>query len=336
MSKKALFKILQYVIFLGIGLGIIVYMWYQMDEEEKSKLFEALTTVNYWYLIPIFIGGFLSHYFRALRWKLLLESVEIRPTTANTVFSVLIGYIANLVIPRAGEVAKCTVLAKYEKVPADKMIGTIVAERAFDVLCLILVTATTFMLSADVIGNYVTDKLGEATHSIYKYVIILGGLLLTVLSLYFIFKRRKESKVGKFLVGLADGVKSIFNLRKRGLFLLYTVAIWFMYWLLVQLGFWSMPATAHLGGLTAMVILIFGSLGMIATQGGIGAYHVLVIDILGFYGITKPDAAAFSSISWAAQTGIVLILGAIAIIALPIYNRKQHNAQTAVDTEQDS
>jgi uncharacterized protein (TIRG00374 family) len=142
MNKKTLLTILQYVVFLGLGIAIIFYMMGQLSEQDKAEMLAAIKGVRLWMMIPIVIVGFLSHWFRALRWKLILEPLDIKPTTINTFFSVMIGYIANLALPRAGEVAKCTVLARYEKVPADKMIGTIVAERAFDVLCLGLITAS--------------------------------------------------------------------------------------------------------------------------------------------------------------------------------------------------
>lgn len=329
MNKKILLTVLQYIIFLGLGIAIIMYMSGQLSAEDKANMMAAIKGVELWMLIPIFIAGFLSHYFRALRWKLLLEQVDVRPSTTNTTFAVLIGYIANLVLPRAGEVAKCTVLARYEKVPADKMIGTIVAERAFDVVCLIIITIAAFVSQADIIGEYASGLFGTMSGNAkglvatiyFKIFIIITfvGLIAFILLL----KRIKETKVGKFIKGLGDGVKSIFKLKKVGMFMLYTALIWGLYWFLLMLGFWSMSQLSHLSGLAAMVVLVFGSIGMIATQGGIGAYPYLVGKILLFYGIAEAHGLAFGWVSWTVQTGVVVIFGVAALVLLPIYNNKK-------------
>ncbi len=303
----------------------------KLSEEDKRQMVNAIKGVRIGWLFPIFIAGFLSHLFRALRWKLLMEPLGIRPTTLNTTAAVLIGYIANLFVPRAGEVAKCTVLARYENVPADKMIGTIVAERAFDVLCLVSVTATAFALQADIIGSYLWNILDKITANKNGIFIAIGGFIFLIAVLIFLSKKIKNTKVGKFIKGLGDGVKSIFKLKKRGMFLLYTTLIWITYWIQVLFGFWSMPALEHLSGLTALITLIFGSIGMIATQGGIGAYTYLVADILSAYGIDNAYGQAFGWVSWAVQTGIILVLGLASILF--IINRKRRNAQATANTK---
>lgn len=333
MTKKTFITILQYVTFLGLGIAIIFYMVGKLSDREKDEMLLAIKSINAWYLIPILIAGFLSHYFRALRWKLMLEPLRIRPTTANTTFAVLIGYLANLVLPRAGEVAKCTVLARYENVPADKMIGTIVAERIFDLICLITVTAIAFTAEADVIGQFAQEKLGRISEKTPVFVVVLIAGILGIVVLALVYRRYKETKAGRFIKGLGDGLKSIVKMKKRGQFLMYTVLIWSMYLLLLMLGFRCMPATQHLTVMTGLVVLVFGSVGMITTQGGIGAYTYLVAETLKFYGLEQAYGQAFGWLSWAVQTGIVLILGIAALILLPLYNRKKHNAQTTVDTK---
>jgi len=340
MNKKILLTVLQYIIFLGLGIAIIFYMSAQLSEEDKESMMSAIKGVRLWLLIPIFLVGFLSHYFRALRWKLLLEEVDVKASTTNTTFAVMIGYIANLVLPRAGEVAKCTVLARYEKVPADKMIGTIVAERAFDVVCLVLITIAAFVLQADIIGDFAAEKFGTISSnaqgvftSIYFQIFIIVGAV-GLIAFILLLKRIKHTKVGQFIKGLGDGVASIFRLKKRGMFLLYTLCIWGAYWFLVWMGFWSMSQLEHLSGLSALVVLIFGSIGMIATQGGIGAYPLLVGQILVHYNIAEAHGLAFGWVSWTVQTGVVVLFGALSLILLPIYNnRKATHVKAELDNE---
>lgn len=330
---KALKIVLQYIVFLGLGIGIIYYMFHNMKAEDKAAMYESMKQTRIWIIIPVLISGFLSHWFRALRWKLMLKPLNIRPTTTNTTLAILIGYLVNLLVPRMGEVAKCTVLAKYEHVPADKMVGTVVAERAFDVLILGLITLAAFGLQAGVIGDYAQSLMGAFAA---KTTLLIGaacGLIFMVLVLMYIYKKYKHSKIGRLIKGLADGVNSIWKLKDRGQFVGYTVLIWGMYYLQVMMAFWCLPATEHLGWLCALVVLVFGSVGMIATPGGIGAYPLLVAGILQKYGISPGDGQALGWVAWMAQAVILLVLGIIALIVLPIFNRNKHHAQVRVDTE---
>ncbi len=328
--NKSLMKILQYVFFLGLGIAIIFYMYHSLSPNDRDQMLAAIRGVRLWIMVPIFISGFLSHFFRALRWKLLLEPLRIHPGTVNTTLAVLIGYVANLVLPRAGEVAKCTVLAKYEKVPADKMVGTILAERAFDVVCLFIIIILACVLQAHIIGTYAQDQFQKLLTKKYLFLAMLAILAAGIIAIILIYRRHKETKIGKFIKGMSHGVSAIIHMKKRWAFIGYTCLIWFMYLLQVYLGFLGLPATDHLSMLAALVVLIFGSIGMITTQGGIGAYTFLVAHILHFYHIDDGNAQAFGWVAWAVQTGIIVILGAAAIIILPIINRTK-NAQAGLD-----
>jgi hypothetical protein len=182
-----------------------------------------------------------------------------------------------------------------------------------------------------IIGDYAQDVFGKIAAKTNVFIFVLVTLVLMIVVLVMVYRRFKESKVGRFIKGLGDGVRSILQLKKRGMFLLYTALIWGCYWFLVMLGFWSMESTEHLGMLAALVVLIFGSIGMITTQGGIGAYPYLVGKILLFYGIDKAYGQAFGWVSWTVQTGIIILLGVLSLVLLPVYNRTPHNAQDTVD-----
>jgi len=330
MSRKTLSTVLQLILFLSLGIGLIVWRYNGMTAEEKEQMFAAFGHVRWIYGIPIFIIGFLSHWFRALRWKLLLQPLGIYPTTANTTFAVLIGYLANTLVPRLGEVAKCTVLAKYEKVPADKLVGTIIAERAFDLVCLVLIALVTLGLQYDIISPYAQKLYQEAflssdgsfiwTRMLLLAVIAAGGILAIVL----LYRKIKDSKVGHIIKGIGEGLKAIGLVRHKVLFLLYTLLIWSMYTSAIVVGFYALPETEQLMPLAGLAVITFGSIGMILTPGGIGAYPEIVARVLTFYGIPAAYGFAYGWVSWGAQTVIVLILGLAALILLPLYNRTSH------------
>lgn len=310
----------------------------RMSPNDKAVMIASIKQTRMAYIWPILFCGLLAHWFRALRWKLLLRPLDIYPTTTNTTLAVLIGYLVNLLVPRMGEVAKCTVLAKYEKVPADKMVGTIVSERVFDVLCLGVITLIALVWEADVITDFAMNNIfiplsqKKGTFLVLGLVAVLGVALLM-----FIYKKGKNSKVGRLINGLFDGVKSILVMKDKGKFLVYTVLIWTFYLAMMYLGLLSLPATDHLGVNVALVLLVFGSVGMIVTPGGIGAYPVLLAGILTVYALSIGDGNAFGWVSWAVQTGIVIVLGLLAVIILPIYNRRQHDSRKiAMDTKENS
>jgi uncharacterized protein (TIRG00374 family) len=337
MSKKVLLLLIQYVVFFGLGFTLIYLQYRKLTPSDMRDLQSALTQVKErsWIFIPIVFVGFLSHFFRGLRWRLMLESLDIHPTVTNITGAVFIGYITNLLIPRMGEVAKCTVMARYEKEPADKLIGTIVAERAFDMVCLLAICVLTFFVQMEVVSTYIkhlSEQMAGKNLPLLVGIALLG-LVFGVAALVYLYRRNKDGKLGKFIKGLGEGVASILKLKQRTLFLLYTFLIWGAYLFLILLGFWALPATGSLGMGAALSVLVFGSLGMIVTPGGLGAYpQALQLVLSMLYAVPASFALAFGWISWLAQTLIILFFGALAFLILPVYNRKR-NGQTAVDSK---
>lgn len=263
--KKTLLTILQYLVFLGLGIWIVYHMLHQLKPQQKDELVAAIKSIDAWYLVPISIAGFFSHFFRAMRWRYLLRTVDMRPTLLNTVFAVMIGYITNLALPRAGEVAKCTVLAKYEKMPAHKMIGTIVAERAFDILCLFIIAIGAFLIQFNWIDDYVSARIVslEAKIKMHEHILLgsLAALIVFIIASIVIYRRSRETKFGRFMKEMNHGILSILHMKKRGQFMGYTALIWLMYVMQIYIGLLSLPATHHLSPLAALVVLVYGSVG---------------------------------------------------------------------------
>lgn len=336
MRRKTATTILQLVIFAALGGGIVWYMLSHMSADDRRMMLSSIRQTNLLWLLPFFVFYLLSQWARARRWMVMLDPVGIHPTTTNTTLAVLIGYLVNLIPPRAGEVAKCTVLAKYEKMPADKMIGTIVAERSFDVICLLLIIAVGFYWQGDAVDTYLQNELRGNTPSTTT-LLIWGGIIgLIVGALIALYRRNRDSRIGRFLGGLGAGFTSIFHLRKRGMFLFYTVLIWGSYIAQIMFGFRAMPETAGLGVGTALMTLIFGSAAIIASPGGVGLYPFLVGKLLrGGYGISAPAANAFGWVSWIALTVATLLSGVASLILLPLYNRQPHDSQAPVDPAED-
>jgi hypothetical protein len=263
-----------------------------------------------------------------------MEPLGYKPRIFNTYMAVLIGYMANLAIPRLGEVLKCTILARYEKVPADKLVGTIVAERAFDVLCLALVIIITVITQADVIGGYIGVELNKIVQtkagafSSTRIFIMLAALVIVILAVVIVFKKFSHSnfikKIKTIFEGIWHGITSVRYLKNKGWFVFHTIFIWSMYLLSVQIGFWAMKETAVYGIPQALSVLTMGSLAMIvpAPGAGLGVYALFVQNTMLAYDLKDTLGFAFGQLMWSVQFFFALISGSIALSLLPYFNKR--------------
>lgn len=331
--KKRLLSFAKYLFFLGLGIFLIWWSLHQIPPEKWEEFKKVLRTANYWLLLPVFLILSLSHVLRALRWKILMEPMGYQPRLVNTFFAVMIGYLANLAVPRLGEVLKCTLLSRYEKVPAEKLVGTIVAERAVDVLSLALLFVFALLIQFDVVGEYGIQLIkqisssGSGSVSFVKVGMVLAILLVVIALIRIIFKRFAHLRVvivfKKIVKGIWEGLSSIKNLQHKGLFIFYTVAIWALYIIGTWVGLLATSGTSHLGISDAVVILAFGSIGMIITPGGIGAYAYFIAKVVEISGVPFEIGFANGTLQWFAQFIIVLAVGGLSLILLPLYNKKR-------------
>lgn len=332
--KKLASIILQYVVFLGLGVFLIWWSSRNLTDTEVARLRDTLGGARYMLVLPAMAMLLLSHFSRAVRWKILMEPLGIRPRTANTFFAVLLGYFFNLLVPRLGEVVKCTTLARYEKTPVDKLIGTMVAERAIDFLCLVAVIFLTIVLQLDLAGPFVAGELkavfaGKGNGARYTGIIFtLIGVIAAIWLIRWAIARFAHIgwvvRIRDVFRGIWQGLTSVRHVERKGAFIGHTAFIWLMYLLSIRLGFLAMEPVEHLGFTPSMTILSTGSLAMIATQGGIGAYQLAVQKSLDIYGIDPVNGLAYGWLLWAVQTLMVLVMGVFVLIVLPMYNRQRH------------
>jgi uncharacterized membrane protein YbhN (UPF0104 family) len=332
MPKK-LKNIIQIAIFLGIGLVLIWLITKDLTAEQKEEIKTAILNAHYWPVLPAILIGIASHWARAVRWKLLIKPLGHEPTTLNTFFAVMVGYLANLAVPRLGEVSRCGILARYEKIPADKLVGTMIAERAIDLVCLFLLLIVTVLVQIDLIGRFfetevwhpIRQKFANAgTSQLLVYLGILIVIIIVIFILFRLFARSKAAITVRTLArGVLEGILSVGKMERKGAFIFYTLLIWVCYYSMLYCGFFTLDETRHLDTKAGLAILGVGSIGMIVTQGGIGAYHALVQKTLLLYNVDVSTGLAFSWILWLAQTLLVIVLGFLSLILLPVINNKK-------------
>jgi len=312
---------------LPIALGVFL-IWYSISKLAPSDIQSIKTsfkTANYWWVVLSLFFGVLSHLSRAYRWQFLLEPLGYKPKFANSVMTVLIAYLLNLFIPRSGEFARAATIKKYENIPFEKAIGTIVAERVADVIMLLLITGVAFLLQTELMSGYLfkEDKEGD----LYLKIIFLVGMPLAGFITYRILKKSTHPfiiKIFIFIKGLIDGIKSIITMKKKWAFLFHTVFIWVMYVLMFYAVTFSLPETTNLPFAAIIVAFVVGGFSMALTNGGLGTYPVFVASALILYHIEDNPARAFGWIMWTAQTLMVIIFGGLSFLLIPIYNRLRH------------
>ena len=295
-------------------------VWYSISNISIDVLIEYFKEANYSWLVLGLFFGVLSHLSRAYRWKFMLEPLGFKPKFTNNVLAVLVGYLVNLALPRAGEVSRALVLTNYEDVPFEKGFGTIVAERIADLIMMLSIMLITLFVQFDFIYELLTKNFNPTKIITGLVVVILGFYILTS-----VVKKAKSGfllKIKTFVSGLGEGVTSIFKMKKKWAFIFHTVFIWVMYVCM----FWAtIPAIEGLnvpfGGI--LIGFIAGGFSIAATNGGIGLYPIAVAGALALFDIPTEPATAFGWIMWTAQTAMIIIFGGLAFLFLPIYNKNK-------------
>ncbi len=328
--RKKLNIVLNFVIFPSLAI-ILLYLAFRGIELET--IWNDLLKADFrWVFLSLAfaVGGF---YFRALRWRILLQSANYKPPINTTIYALMIGYFANMAIPRVGEITRCATLNKTNQIPIDVSFGTVITERVIDLITLGIVTLSVLILDFSFFSNFFEQNI---LHYIYKkfsssyvYIIIILLSLLSIFVLFIIFRNKLQHfllirKTTDFAKGVLQGILSILHLKKQGLFWLYTILIWACYVMMTYVVFFSIESTSHLNLVDSLFILSIGGLGMSApVQNGFGAFHWIVSRGLMLYGISQTDGLLYATLCHESQTLMLLILGPFFVLLTTIYVRKK-------------
>ena len=320
--KKTLITSLKIIIPLGIGLYLTWFFISNLTEKELLNLKEAFLIADYSYIVYGIILMLLSHVSRAYRWKYMLEPLGHKPNFWKMYHSVMIGYLINLTIPRSGEVARAGYYAKYEKeAKVDKVFGTIIVERIIDMIMLGLVLTITLYLQKDIEGfNAIRDKGNtELIIPNWAYWLIGGGALLIGVLIFKLPKLRKKTL--DFIIGVLEGVKTIFKLKQRLAYIGHTLFIWACYIVMIWVCSFALPETANLNVNAVFASFVVGAIAISASPGGLGLYPWMVSLVLTDLYMIE-NASSFSMLAWSTLTLFTIIFGLISLIILPFIGDK--------------
>jgi len=334
---KKLLSALKIILPLAFGVFLIWYVFKDLTSQEKEELYTAMAQANYFYIFLSILLGILSHMSRAIRWKYTILPLGKSPGFLNSFFTVMIGYVANLALPRLGEVTRPAMLAKYEGLSFNKLFGTIVAERVADLLILGLIILGVILAELDMLREMLLDFLAQSSgkFSVEK-LLYLGLFALIGGGVFFFFLLAKSTnplfvKIREVLRGILEGVQSIYKMKHKGAFLLHTLFIWVMYIGMFAACFYSLPETSSVPVAGIMAAFVMGSLGIVFVQGGLGVFPILIMETLMLYGIAKTSALAMGWIIWTSQTLMVIVLGVLSLVLIRLINKKGEVENIAAD-----
>lgn len=335
MKKKSKTKsIIQFAILLSLGV-LLVWLALRQVASKKDEIIRAFANADYFWVIVSSIIGLFSHFLRAYRWNYLLQPLGYKTTLFNANAAVFIGYFANYGIPRMGEISRCTIADRYDKVPFQTGFGTVVTERIIDFFLLLVIFALTLVFQfselSGLSNEYIFIPLKNKLNGLSEKPVltaVIGFVFLAGVITFFILRKKIAGKLkGKFgnvIKGFGEGLSSVKKLKQPGAFIGLSLLIWAMYFYSLYTCVKALPETSVLGQKECLTIMLFGTLGIVFTPGGLGAYHLIVFNILLFYGINDVAAMALPWLVWTAQFVLLLVLGILFLILLPIINGRKN------------
>jgi hypothetical protein len=322
--KSKVLVFFKYALPLALAVLLMAYLFRNISVTELLRSFQR---ADYTWAVGSAVALLGAHVCRAYRWNLLLRPLGYRPALGNTFLAVMVGYFANLLVPRMGEVTRCGFLQRMERIPLNTSFGTVVAERLFDLISLLVLLLLNFVLEFDRLSGFFTEffasKFGAVgSISTGVYLAVVGLAITGLVGLVVLYRNRQRfsgnafyNRVSNFVKGMIDGVLSVRKLDRKWDFLLQTVLIWVGYYLASYLLTFALPDATRLSPLAGLTVLIMGAIGMAApVQGGTGSFHLLVSGALLLYGWKAEDGLILATFIWASQTLLTLVAGGVCFL----------------------
>lgn len=326
-ATKTVFTVLISMLLAG------ALIWWAMRDLDLNKTWKSLKQANYWWISISVVLGMFAYILRSERWRMLLEPMDHKPKSNHAFYAVCMNYFWNLVIPRSGELARCTSLYTLDKTPVDKSFGTVISERVIDFICLAFMGFLALIFNFDIIINLAKEvqtaranETAQNSNSWGTYIFI--GIVLISAILIFLFKEKLKQlqffhKIKMFFYGLRQGLKTVFQLKEKWKFITLTVLIWIFYYLMTYLVAFAMPETAHLTPAIGLYLLLVGGIGMvIPASGGIGAYHSAMAFGFIALGLGKDIGVTFAFLVHTPHTLIALIFGLVSLVMISVEKSK--------------
>jgi hypothetical protein len=326
--RKNILQILKFIAFLAVG---IVLLWFAFRNVNFNRLTADLKEADYSWLLLSVLFGLFAFISRARRWVLLVNPLGFSPSLKNSFYALMTGYLANLALPRIGEITRCVALGKKEKIPVDQLIGTVVVERTIDFLSLLLIMIILIFTSGDQISLFLKESIlipiQQKVSSIFGVTWIIWVILfpIFIIMLFLMIRHKKSlrkfrffSKIFDLARGIINGLKTITNLKRKWEFIFHTIFIWINYALMTWVVVFSIESTSHLTFGDSIFLLVIGGLAMSApVQSGLGAFHYIISRGLLFVkGIPIEEGLVYALLSHESQLIVIAIIGTLSFFII--------------------
>ncbi len=329
--KKKILNVLKFLLFFVIGA---VIFWLIYKDQDISRIKSILQNdVNYIWIWISLIFGLLSHISRSIRWNLMIKPLGHKPRLFNTFLAVMVGYFMNLLIPRMGEISRCGVLSRYEKISFTKLVGTVVTERIIDLIMLLILFFIVLVTQFGQVLRFLSKnpEIEEKVTGIITSPYLYGGLIFVIIIIIVYRKAFRDNvifkKINETINQFKEGLISIKTMKKKGSFIAHSVFIWLMYYLMLYISFYAFDFTIDLSPFAGLTTFVMASFGMVApVQGGIGAWHFMAKESLSLYGVANENGIIFALVVHTTMTFMIFILGGLSLMVLPFINRRKEKS----------
>ena len=328
-------KVFQYIFFLLVSLVLLYLAFRGID---LNDLMFQIKQADYRWVALSLVFSVLALVFRTIRWRLLIEPLDKYPKLTNIFHAINIGYLANFVFPRIGEITRCGILNRTDHIPVGKLFGTVIVERIFDMLMCALLLCLILLLRFDVVGGFIMEHIMLPAMNRMPGVFSLGWLIAIaalVILIFFVCFRifRKQlsknavvQKIKTLMQGIFRGIQSAREIRNLGLFIILSILIFAMYLLQTYMLFFALEGTSSLGLIDGLFVLVISSLALIIpVQGGIGAYHWIISMGLTIFGLTREEGMVYATISHSVTALLFIVLGVVALFFVFYGKNKSSN-----------
>jgi len=336
--KKNIIGAIRYIVTLAFAFGIL---WWLFRNIELADFLSRLEQVQYGWVYLSIVISFVGYWARAYRWNLLFKSLNIQVSTFRLVLAVMVGYLANLAFPRMGEVSRCAIVKRTDGISVSTSIGTVVTERAVDVICLLLILLASLTVEFDKISSLLGEMTGSLREKLsLNQLLIIGAIGLAIIGVgVWLMIRLKNSlfmsKLRELLIKVWHGVGSIGKLKSPAKFIVITVVMWVAYFFMSYIIVFALEETSFLDLKAGLVLLAMGGIGMaMPVQGGIGTYHAFVAGILLWYGINEQTGVFFATLLHTSQVVTILVFGGLSMLVVVFLKTKKQSIDSPEDQKQ--
>ncbi len=317
-------------VLVGSGLALIL-LYFVFRNVEWEEFWKRAKEADYTWVIISILLSLVAYLSRAYRWNILLEPLGYKLKTSRTVLAVMIGYLANMALPRLGEITRCGVLNRNEKVSVPEAIGSVVTERIFDVLTLLILILISLIMESDRLFTFLSSAYQDFGLPIYLIPILIGFAVIIFIGAIVLIKRQKKSrgKLANIVRGFVSGVLSLKDIKKPVGFVVSTVILWMTYYLMSYLIVFSIPETSHLGLGAGFMLLITGGIALsIPVQNGFGTYHGMIAGMLLLYSIDETTGIFLATLLHTSQIVAIAVFGSVAILISSLLRKENRKKET--------